>query len=76
MAFQHRERSYDDYLIEIGDRVEFRAPSGDLLRGTVTGRGAAGGYLEVEGDDGSRYSGHSSDRDLRKLFGKAARRRS
>lgn len=64
----YRERSYRDFLIEIGDRVEFMTPHGELTKGTVTGRGAAGNYLEMKGDDGRRYSGYSSDPDLRKLF--------
>lgn len=64
----YRERSYDDFLIEIGDRVEFMTPHGKAMCGTVTGRGAAGNYLEMKGDDGHGYSGYSSDPDLRKLF--------
>lgn len=64
----YRERSYDDYLIEIGDRVEFMTPHGEPMRGKVTGRGAAGHYLEIKGDDGCRYSAYSSDADLHKIF--------
>jgi len=68
MAFGYRSRSYDDYLIEIGDRVEIKTPHGDVVRGTVTGRGAAGDYIEVAGDDGGHYSGYTSDPDCRKIF--------
>ena len=68
MAFGHRERSYDDYLIEIGDRVQIKTPYGNVVKGTVTGRGAAGNYIEVDGDDGEQYSGYTSDPDCRKIF--------
>ncbi len=68
MAFKRYERTYDDYLIEIGDRVEFKNRYGEVLRGKVTGRGAAGNYLQIHGDDGVKYEGYSSDPDLHKIF--------
>lgn len=68
MAFGYRARSYDDYLIEIGDRVEIKTEDGRLVQGKVSGRGAAGNYIEVDGDDGRAYSGYTSDRDVRKIF--------
>lgn len=64
----YRERTYRDFEIDIGDRVEFRTPHGEPMRGRITGRGAAGFYLEIRGDDGIRYSANSSDDDLHKIF--------
>lgn len=60
-------RDYRDYLIEIGDRVQFHA-EGMIMTGTVSGRGAAGNYLRISGDDGGDYEAYSSDSDLHKLF--------
>jgi hypothetical protein len=68
MAFSYRTRSLDDYSIDIGDRVEITVPDGRIVQGTVSGRGAAGGYIEVEGDDGQDYSGNTSDPGICKLF--------
>ena len=68
MSFATRQRSYDDYLINRGNRVEFKDEYGDTIQGTVVGCGAAGNYLEILGDDGRTYEGYSSDPDLHKLF--------
>lgn len=68
MAFRYTERSLDDYSIEIGDRVEFKTDDGRVIRGNVSGRGAAGNYIEIDGDDGRSYSGYTSDPDVRKIF--------
>jgi hypothetical protein len=62
------ERDYDDYLIELGDRVQFDDPYGKTMRGTVEGRGAAGSYLKIRGDNGQVYEAYSSDPDVRKIF--------
>lgn len=64
----YRERDYRDFEINIGDRVEFMTPHGAPMQGKITGRGAAGHYLEIKGDDGTRYSAYSSDEDLHKIF--------
>lgn len=63
-----RERDYRDFEYEIGKRVRFNDAWGDQQRGTITGRGAAGGYLEIRGDDGEKYAAHSSDSDLSLIF--------
>ena len=68
MTFGYRGRSLDDYQIEIGDRVEMKTEYGDIVQGIVSGRGAAGNYIEVDGDDGRSYSGYTSDPDVRKIF--------
>jgi hypothetical protein len=38
------------------------------LKGKVVGRGSAGNYLKIQGDDGMMYEAYSSDPDVRKLF--------
>jgi hypothetical protein len=61
------KRDLRDYLIEIDDRVEF-VVDGETMRGNVCGRGSAGHYIKVEGDDGQVYSMYSNEEGFRKLF--------
>lgn len=60
-------RDYNDYLTEIGDRVEFKS-GGETLRGEVFGRGAAGNYHKILGDDGMMYEAYAGEGGFRKLF--------
>lgn len=65
-----RQRHWRDFEKEIGDRVRFEVRGWDgepkTIIGRITGRGAAGFYLEIQGDDGMKYSGQSSE--CEKLF--------
>ncbi len=60
-------RSYDDYLIDIGDRVEFIV-DGWKMQGTVRGRTFSGSYFKITGDNGILYKAYAGEEGLRKLF--------
>lgn len=61
------ERDYRDYVIDLGDTVQFRV-DGVTMQGKVVGCGFARSYLKVRGFDGNLYEMYSSDEDVRKVF--------